>query len=196
MVQQVAAVTLTLTLPDIQGQAYRYQLIPGQISLPIISRSQSGSNWSESPVNTDPLIHHSRHPVCASVDFNKGEMPKLTCPVEHLLWSLQNVKQLLMVVLIVFFAIFPQIQRLLLILHKCVPGVGEVQRLHHPQFTASSMQGLQPSLDLCFLPLKKASCKDAQLYTFSGLQHFSYLCRTSTAGTGRHIPRRKKNSIK
>lgn len=73
--------------------------------------------------------------------------------------------------------------------HSCLcnlPTDSEVQ------LTASSVQGLQSGLDLCLLPLKQPSCKDAQVDVFPGLQHFSYLCRTSTAWTGRNIPERKE----
>lgn len=102
------------------------------------------------------------------VFISKALLPYWTSH-EYLLQSLQNVSQPLVVVLVVFFAVFPQVQWLILILHKSVPGVGEVQRLHYSDLTASSMQSLQSSLDLCFLPLKQTSGKDAQLDVSSGL---------------------------
>lgn len=88
----------------------------------------------------------------------------------HSLQSVQNLVQLLMVVLIVIFAVLPQVQRFLFSFHKGVPGVREVQRLHHPQLAADAVQGLQASLDLFCLPLEQARRKDAELDVFPGLQ--------------------------
>lgn len=84
---------------------------------------------------------------------------------------MQNLVQLLVVVLIVIFAVLPQVQRLLFSFHKGVPGVREVQRLHHSKLAAGAVQGLQTSLDLLCLPLEQASRKDAELDVFPGLQH-------------------------
>ncbi len=62
--------------------------------------------------------------------------------VRRFLTSLQDVGQFVLVVLVVLLAVLPRRKRLLVVLHERVPGVGEIQRLHHAQFAAGGRQRL------------------------------------------------------
>lgn len=102
--------------------------------------------------------------------------------------SLQNISQFLLIILVVFLAVFPRRELLIVVLHERVPGVVEIQRLHHAELAAGGRQRLQPRLDLRLLPLEETSGEDGQTHVFARLEDFGQFPGAGGAGAGRHVP--------